>query len=139
MEVNAKNRVGGGDLPLLTCCTRSFPLLCGGQRGPGVQGLKRIGTLLEPATLERHQPTQRYRKKLGFTQNLFVLYFQEDATFFAKGRPTTNHTSILENRRNYDDRRDEVWRQPFRDKIVTERAVALMFGSRSGMYGSIWM
>lgn len=46
-----------------------------------MQGLKRIGTLLQPATLERHEPNQRYQKtKLGLTLNLFFPYFLEDIT-----------------------------------------------------------
>lgn len=59
--------------------------------------------------------------------------------FLCKGTSYNKPHRLSGDRRNCDDRRDEVRRPLFRDKIVPERPVALMFGSRSRMYGSIWM
>lgn len=49
------------DLTSLTCCAGSFPLLWGGQWEPGGTGLKKDTDATHPATLERQQPTRRYR------------------------------------------------------------------------------
>lgn len=70
-------------------------LFCEGEQWePGVQGLKRIRTLIPPATLERHRPAQRYQdenksQQLGNIQDLYLLQFQEDTAFFPSCWPIT--------------------------------------------------
>lgn len=94
------------DLASLTCCSGSFPLLWAGQWKPGVQGLKRIGTQSQPATLERHRPTQRYQSK---TWICFFSSVHPGRYFLLSGfqRQINNWETDLQNKRIYRDQREK--------------------------------